>query len=152
MKANCDAREQEKLVSMIIQPMLLSELQGYKITLTGTVVDGDAGRQCISINIDVPSSSDSNEILDRELLLESCNRRTNLVKEPVAQKLFPAVGQAVPTKPSNKFSFDGEDLDIPWSDLVLKERIGSGIFSLVGGLLYSLHCVLCKLVRPCDYS
>lgn len=152
MKANCDAWEQGKLVSMIFQPMLLSELRGYKITLTGTVVDGDAGRQCIDINTGVPSSSDSNEILDRELLFESCNPRTNMVKYPVAQKHFLAVGQAVPTKPSNSFSFEGEDLDIPWSDLVLKERIGSGIFSLVGGLLYSLHCVLRKLVRPCDFS
>ncbi|KAG5556653.1 hypothetical protein RHGRI_007058 [Rhododendron griersonianum] len=112
----------------------------FEDSSTGTVVDGDAGRQCIDINTGVPSSSDSNEILDRELLFESCNPRTNMVKYPVAQKHFPAVGQAVPTKPSNSFSFEGEDLDIPWSDLILKERIGSGIFSLVGGLLHSLHC------------
>ncbi|KAF7146862.1 hypothetical protein RHSIM_Rhsim03G0081400 [Rhododendron simsii] len=103
----------------------------FEDSSTGTAVDGDAGRQCIDINRDVPSSSDSNEILDRELLFESCNPRTNMVKDPVAQKHFPAVGQAVPTKPSNKFSFEGEDLDIPWSDLVLKERIGSGSFGTV---------------------
>ncbi|KAI8563140.1 hypothetical protein RHMOL_Rhmol03G0089700 [Rhododendron molle] len=103
----------------------------FEDSSTGTVVDGDAGRQCIDINTGVPCSSDSNEILDKELLFESCNPRTNMVKYPVAQKHFLAVGQTVPTKPSNSFSFEGEDLDIPWSDLVLKERIGSGSFGTV---------------------
>lgn len=35
-------------------------------------------------------------------------------------------GQLIPSKPSNKLSLDMGDLDIPWSDLVLKERIGAG--------------------------
>ncbi|XP_058204079.1 serine/threonine-protein kinase CTR1 [Rhododendron vialii] len=103
----------------------------FEDSSTGIIVDGNAGRQCMDINRAVPSSSDSNEILDREQLFESCNPRTNMVKDPVAQKHFPAVGQAVPSKPCNNFSFEGEDLDIPWSDLVLKERIGSGSFGTV---------------------
>ena len=35
-------------------------------------------------------------------------------------------GQVAPSKPSNKIPLDVEDLDIPWSDLILKERIGAG--------------------------
>lgn len=34
--------------------------------------------------------------------------------------------QMIP-KPSSNLSLDVEDLDIPWSDLVLKDRIGAGI-------------------------
>lgn len=37
--------------------------------------------------------------------------------------------QLVPNKPNIELGLDMEDLDIPWSDLVLKERIGSGISS-----------------------
>lgn len=35
--------------------------------------------------------------------------------------------QLIPGKPSKDFSLDVEELDIPWNDLVLKERIGAGI-------------------------
>ncbi|CAJ1887772.1 unnamed protein product, partial [Sphenostylis stenocarpa] len=35
------------------------------------------------------------------------------------------------SKPSREFSLDMEDLDIPWTDLVLKGRIGSGSFGTV---------------------
>lgn len=35
-------------------------------------------------------------------------------------------GQLVPSI-SSEFTFDVDDLNIPWSDLVLKERIGAGI-------------------------
>lgn len=36
--------------------------------------------------------------------------------------------QLVSGKTSEELSLDVEDLDIPWSDLVLKERIGAGMF------------------------
>lgn len=35
----------------------------------------------------------------------------------------------ISSKPSREFSIDMEDLDIPWTDLVLKGRIGSGMYS-----------------------
>ena len=35
--------------------------------------------------------------------------------------------QMIP-KPSTNLTLDVEDLDIPWSDLVLKDRIGAGIY------------------------
>lgn len=34
--------------------------------------------------------------------------------------------QMVPSRPGRELGLDMEDLDIPWRDLVLKERIGSG--------------------------
>ena len=39
--------------------------------------------------------------------------------------------QIVPSKPNKELTLDVDDLDIPWSDLVLKEKIGAGIYHLV---------------------
>lgn len=44
---------------------------------------------------------------------------------------FSESGQLVPGKPSKEFTFDVDDLDIPWNDLVLKEKIGAGICFLL---------------------
>ncbi|XP_052172673.1 serine/threonine-protein kinase CTR1-like [Diospyros lotus] len=44
---------------------------------------------------------------------------------------FAKEGQIVPARPTEGLSLDVEDLDIPWSDLVLKERIGAGSFGVV---------------------
>lgn len=41
------------------------------------------------------------------------------------------VDQLIPNKPTRELGLDMEDLDIPWSDLVLKEKIGSGIYPLL---------------------
>ena len=41
---------------------------------------------------------------------------------------FAEGSQLVPSKPSRELALEVDDLDIPWSDLVLKERIGAGIF------------------------
>ncbi|KAL3532046.1 hypothetical protein ACH5RR_005567 [Cinchona calisaya] len=40
-------------------------------------------------------------------------------------------GQLVPIVPGRELDLDVEDLDIPWSDLVLKEKIGAGSFGTV---------------------
>lgn len=37
-------------------------------------------------------------------------------------------GQLYPNKPCKELYLEVEDLDIPWSDLVLKERIGAGMY------------------------
>ena len=37
----------------------------------------------------------------------------------------------IPSKPTREFSLDMEDLDISWTDLVLKGRIGSGIYAFL---------------------
>ncbi|XP_050380367.1 serine/threonine-protein kinase CTR1 [Argentina anserina] len=39
--------------------------------------------------------------------------------------------QMVPSRPNKELTLDVDDLDIPWSDLVLKERIGAGSFGTV---------------------
>lgn len=57
-------------------------------------------------------------------VLAYSDQRVDTVKD----SRFPEGGQLVPSKPNKELSFDFEDLDIPWSDLVLKERIGAGIF------------------------
>ncbi|XP_075512982.1 serine/threonine-protein kinase CTR1-like isoform X1 [Primulina tabacum] len=39
--------------------------------------------------------------------------------------------QVFPTKSISDFPFDTEDLNIPWSDLIIKETIGAGSFGIV---------------------
>ncbi|KAL5807519.1 hypothetical protein ACOSQ4_030252 [Xanthoceras sorbifolium] len=98
---------------------------------------------------------------DRETeLFTTCNpsknitHSTNMVKDPIPLKnihpsgqprltltdqrvdtsknlRFAESGQSVPSFASKEISLDVEDLDIPWSDLVLKERIGAGSFGTV---------------------
>lgn len=41
---------------------------------------------------------------------------------------FAEGSQLVPSKPSRNLAFEVDDLDIPWSDLDLRERIGAGSF------------------------
>ncbi|KAL7247900.1 hypothetical protein ACSBR2_002746 [Camellia fascicularis] len=108
-----------------------------------------------------PSNSNESHDRDLQLLKSSNPHTiissTNMVKDPVPLKHFPPIGhrevqplvglsdprgnakdlrfveggQMVLRQPSKKLSLDVEDLDIPWSDLVLKERIGSGSFGTV---------------------
>lgn len=84
-------------------------------------------------------------------LLKSYNPSQNIVhqqtmlKDQIPLKRIPPIGhrdisrldtsrdsrfgeglQVVPSKPNKELTFDVDDLDIPWSDLVLKERIGAG--------------------------
>lgn len=40
-------------------------------------------------------------------------------------------GQVVPTRLDGNLALEVDDFDIPWSDLVLKERIGAGIFIFI---------------------
>lgn len=40
-------------------------------------------------------------------------------------------GQVVPTRLDSNLALEVDDFDIPWSDLVLKERIGAGIFIFI---------------------
>ncbi|KAF8397814.1 hypothetical protein HHK36_016738 [Tetracentron sinense] len=98
---------------------------------------------------------------DRAQLLKSSNpsqnirNLTHLVKDPIPLKRIPPIGHrdlqpilvsSVPSKdtntgprfvegsqlvPRNDIFLDVEDLDIPWSNLVLKERIGAGSFGTV---------------------
>lgn len=53
---------------------------------------------------------------------------SNLRVDPSKDSMFSEGGQLLSGKTSKEFSLDAEDSDIPWSDLVLKERIGAGTF------------------------
>jgi serine/threonine-protein kinase CTR1 len=46
--------------------------------------------------------------------------------EVIEGRRFIEASQLLPSKPSRDVAFDMEDLAIPWNDLVLKEKIGSG--------------------------
>ncbi|GAB4833479.1 copper transport protein ctr1 [Ancistrocladus abbreviatus] len=59
--------------------------------------------------------------------------------------------QLVPSKPSREIAFEMEDLDIPWSDLVLKERIGAGSFGTVHRAEWHGSEVAVKILMEQDF-
>lgn len=61
-------------------------------------------------------------------LIAISEARTDTIND---QRYFEGVGRLAPAKPSRGLVLDVEDLDIPWNDLVLKERIGAGNPSLL---------------------
>ncbi|GAV85435.1 Pkinase_Tyr domain-containing protein/EDR1 domain-containing protein [Cephalotus follicularis] len=64
---------------------------------------------------------------------------------------FPERGQLVPSKASKEISLDVEDLNIPWSDLVLKERIGAGSFGTVHRADWQGSDVAVKILMEQDF-
>lgn len=64
---------------------------------------------------------------------------------------FTESGQLVPGKPSKDFTFDVDDLDIPWNDLVLKERIGAGSFGTVHRADWHGSDVAVKILMEQDF-
>ena len=61
------------------------------------------------------------------------------VAECVKNSRFGDGGHLVTSMPSHEFGLDVEDLNIPWNDLVIKERIGAGI-SFLSLLLTKKSC------------
>ncbi|KAG6744133.1 hypothetical protein POTOM_052843 [Populus tomentosa] len=59
--------------------------------------------------------------------------------------------QLVSGKTSDELSLDVEDLDIPWSDLVLKERIGAGSFGTVHRADWHGSDVAVKILMEQDF-
>lgn len=55
---------------------------------------------------------------------------TNSDNDIIEERRLIEGSQLIPSKPTRELALDMEDLDIPWGDLVLKERIGSGISPL----------------------
>ncbi|GMH09904.1 hypothetical protein Nepgr_011745 [Nepenthes gracilis] len=103
-------------------------------------------------------------------------RSSNLVGEPIASKLVPPTGQQgfqqylafnnlkgnaskdsqlsdgnLPIKPSTEIALEMDDLDIAWSDLVLKERIGAGSFGTVHRAEYRDSEVAVKILMERDF-
>ncbi|KAH8497436.1 hypothetical protein H0E87_019920 [Populus deltoides] len=61
--------------------------------------------------------------------------------KPVATNnlLFMEINQTILSKSNNQLHLEEEDLDVPWSELLLKKKIGSGIFHLNFGRTSQLH-------------
>ncbi|XP_020211478.1 serine/threonine-protein kinase CTR1 isoform X1 [Cajanus cajan] len=58
----------------------------------------------------------------------------------------------IPRKPTREFALDMEDLDIPWTDLVLKGRIGSGSFGTVHHAEWNGSEVAVKILMEQDFK
>ncbi|TKY62038.1 Serine/threonine-protein kinase CTR1 [Spatholobus suberectus] len=58
----------------------------------------------------------------------------------------------IPSKPTREFALDMEDLDIPWTDLVLKGRIGSGSFGTVHHAEWNGSEVAVKILMEQDFK
>ncbi|KAL0410053.1 UNVERIFIED_CONTAM: Serine/threonine-protein kinase CTR1 [Sesamum latifolium] len=63
---------------------------------------------------------------------------------------FDERGRLVPSKTS-EFTFEVDDLNIPWSDLVLKERIGAGSFGTVHRAEWNGCDVAVKILMEQDF-
>ncbi|KAL4353570.1 hypothetical protein GQ457_06G009780 [Hibiscus cannabinus] len=98
----------------------------------------------------------------------------NLIKDPlkrislIGHKDFPEVvlsetmggmakdsrftdgSQLVPSKPSRELALEVDDLDIPWGDLVLRERIGAGSFGTVHRAEWNGSDVAVKILMEQD--
>ncbi|KAM2893095.1 hypothetical protein FF1_008486 [Malus domestica] len=93
-----------------------------------------------------------------------------MVNDPIPLKCMPPVGhrdgprvdtitdsrfvegvQLVPSKPSRELGFDIEDLDIPWSELIIKERIGAGSFGTVHRADWHGSDVAVKILMEQDF-
>ncbi|XP_054812621.1 serine/threonine-protein kinase CTR1-like isoform X2 [Prosopis cineraria] len=77
--------------------------------------------------------------------------RTNLNVDAIEGRWFVGGSQLVPGRPNIELGIDMEDLDIPWSDLVLKERIGSGSFGTVHRAEWNGSEVAVKILMEQDF-
>ncbi|GFZ02467.1 protein kinase superfamily protein [Actinidia rufa] len=121
----------------------------------GTVFDGDAralmyptqsDRQFTDIRSHMPSSSSNSEI--PQFPFPTKGTMTNA---HVKDLRFVEGGQRVPIKSSRELSFDVEYFDIPWSDLLLKERIGAGSFGTVHRADWNGSDVAVKILMDQDF-
>ncbi|KAE9612462.1 putative protein kinase TKL-CTR1-DRK-2 family [Lupinus albus] len=78
---------------------------------------------------------------------------TTFAKDPplIKHKHPPIGGQLNPSKPTREIALDMEDLDISWSDLALKERIGSGSFGIVHRAEWNDSEVAVKILMEQDF-
>ncbi|KAL3536156.1 hypothetical protein ACH5RR_004617 [Cinchona calisaya] len=71
--------------------------------------------------------------------------------DSIKDRRFVEGGQLVPVAPSGELILDVEDLDIAWSDLVLKERIGAGSFGTVHRADWNGCDVAVKILMEQDF-
>lgn len=61
---------------------------------------------------------------------------SDVLRDATKDSRFAKGRQLVPHKPRKEVALEVDDLDIPWSDLFLKERISAGIFWPLSEELY----------------
>ncbi|WJX18023.1 copper transport protein ctr1 [Trifolium repens] len=71
--------------------------------------------------------------------------------EVIEGRRFIEASQLLASKPSRDVAFDMEDLAIPWNDLVLKEKIGSGSFGTVHRAEWNGSDVAVKILMEQDF-
>ncbi|XP_010543468.1 PREDICTED: serine/threonine-protein kinase CTR1-like isoform X2 [Tarenaya hassleriana] len=75
----------------------------------------------------------------------------NQVQAMVPSVNVPSISQCLPTRQNRELGLDVDDLDIPWSDLVLKEKIGAGSFGTVHRAEWHGSDVAVKILMEQDF-
>ncbi|XP_048321303.1 serine/threonine-protein kinase CTR1 isoform X5 [Ziziphus jujuba] len=123
---------------------------------------------CQSLNLVFDEASTGAKDRDSQLF-KTCNPAQNILHSTTMAK-DPAIGrreamrvdsskssrlfegsQLIPSKPTKEFTLDIEDLNIPWCDLVLKERIGAGSFGTVHRADWHGSDVAVKILMEQDF-
>ncbi|KAK7267903.1 hypothetical protein RIF29_20584 [Crotalaria pallida] len=76
---------------------------------------------------------------------------TNPNNDNIEERRYFEGNQLIPSKPTRELTLDMEDLAISWSDLVLKERIGSGSFGTVHRAEWNGSDVAVKILMEQDF-
>ncbi|KAE9619615.1 putative protein kinase TKL-CTR1-DRK-2 family [Lupinus albus] len=76
---------------------------------------------------------------------------TNPNNDIIEENRFLEGSHLIPSKPTRELALDMEDLDISWSDLALKERIGSGSFGTVHRAEWNDSEVAVKILMEQDF-
>ncbi|KAK8280232.1 hypothetical protein V6Z12_D09G162300 [Gossypium hirsutum] len=77
---------------------------------------------------------------------------SDVLRDAAKDSRFAKGSQLVPHKPRKKVALEVGDLDIPWSDLILKERIGAGSFGTVHHAEWNGSDVAVKILMEQDLN
>ncbi|XP_027350210.1 serine/threonine-protein kinase CTR1-like isoform X2 [Abrus precatorius] len=112
---------------------------------------------CLALELDFDSGSAEQfegKYRDRNpgpIQNDSDKKLTTTGKDPLPLK-HNHPGLFIPSKPSKELALHMEDLDIPWTDLVLKEKIGSGSFGTVHHAEWNGSEVAVKILMEQDFK
>ncbi|CAH1435745.1 unnamed protein product [Lactuca virosa] len=89
--------------------------------------------------------------MDSQSYVLSSDTRMEVPSNQIQRFETSGQSQSQPHKDRGNFTMDVEDLDIPWSDLVLKERIGAGSFGIVHRADWNGSDVAVKILLEQDF-